>query len=41
MLNNYQKKIANLEEKNKQLEEDFQKAYNMLPKHKRKELSKK
>ena len=41
MLKNYQTKIIKLEEKNKQLEEDFQKAYDMLPKRKQKEFSKK
>ena len=41
MLKNYQKKIADLDEKNEQLEEDFNKAFEMLPKYKQKEFSKK
>ena len=41
MLINYQKKISKLEKENKLLQDNFNKAFEMLPKYKQKEFSKK
>ena len=38
--NNYQNKITRLEKENKELENDFQKAFDMLPKSKQKKFNK-
>ncbi len=40
MLKNYQNKITRLEKENKELENDFQKAFDMLPKSKQKKFNK-
>ena len=40
MLLNYENKIQQLEERNKILEDKFQKAYDMLPKYKKKDFEK-
>ena len=40
MLKNYQGKISELEKTNNELQDDFQKAFEMLPKNKQKKFKK-